>query len=191
MDKTLLQITGSAVPVFIQLCSLVLIYEVVQFLQNFSGMSDFNRTINSVLRECTEIDSQFLFFILSKDGSSSQPPGEISQSLGKIQAAFTSTKGLEVCIYFIRRKNQSLLLQLTDFKQVDSSQQYSKSPKVPVTFYHFQKFPTFLTIIPTNHFLLHSEWKPTLKNSAGRKTAPVTGAPNFRCHWTLQIPPRH
>lgn len=76
MDKTLLQITGSAIPVFIQLCLLVLIYEVVQLLQNFLGMSHFNRTINSMLRGCIEIDGQFLFFILSRDRCNSEPPTE-------------------------------------------------------------------------------------------------------------------
>lgn len=76
MDKTLLQITGSVIPVFIQLCLLVLIYEVVQLLQNFLGMSHFNRIINSMLRGCIEIDGQFLFFILSRDGSNSESPTE-------------------------------------------------------------------------------------------------------------------
>lgn len=32
MDKTLYQITGSVIPVFIQLCLLVLIYDIVQLL---------------------------------------------------------------------------------------------------------------------------------------------------------------
>lgn len=73
-DKSLFQIIGSVIPVFIQLCLLVLIYEVVQLLQNFLGMSHFNRIINSVLRGCIEIDGKFLFFILTRDGHNSQPP---------------------------------------------------------------------------------------------------------------------
>lgn len=76
IGKTLLQAAGSAIPVFIQLCLLVLIYEEVQLLQNFLEMSHFNRTINSMLRGCIEIDGQFLFIILSRDGSGSDPPTE-------------------------------------------------------------------------------------------------------------------
>lgn len=39
-------------------------------------MSHFNQIINSMLRGCIEIDSQFLFFIFSRDGSNSEPPIE-------------------------------------------------------------------------------------------------------------------
>lgn len=76
LGKTLLQVSGSAIPVFIQLCLFVLIYAEVQLLQNFLEMPHFNRTINSMLRGCIEIDGQFLFIILSRDGSSSDPPTE-------------------------------------------------------------------------------------------------------------------
>lgn len=123
MDKTLLQITGSAIPVFIQLCLLVLIYEVVQLLQNFLGMSHFNRTINSMLRGCIEIDGQFLFFILSRDGSNSERPTETLSNFEENSSCihkYQRPRGLHLFIYFIRSKNYSLLLPSTDFKQVVS-----------------------------------------------------------------------
>lgn len=133
MGKTLLQITGSAIPVFIQLCLLVLVYEVVQLLQNFLGMAHFNRSTNSMLRECVEIDGQILFFIFSRDGSNSEPPTETvsnfeenSSCICKLSVPqfFYIYLFMSLVIYllicFTQSKNHSLLLPLTDFRQVIS-----------------------------------------------------------------------
>lgn len=80
-----------------------------------------------MLRGCIEIDGQFLFFILSRDGSSSEPPTETLSNFGENSSwihRFQRQRvfDLFIClfVYFIRSKNQSLLLPLTDFKQVVS-----------------------------------------------------------------------
>lgn len=133
-------------------------------------------------------------------------PLKLSQTLRKIQAAFSSYQ----CPSFLRLfvyvfsylftylfywEQESQPPTALDWLQAGylsshngshlckRSQASSSSPKVPPS--------KTLMIIPTCHFLLHSGWKQTLKISAGRKAGPATSLSNLRHHWTLSLLQMH
>ena len=73
-----------------------------------------------MLRGCIEIDGKFLFFILSRDGSNSEPPNETLSNTEENSSCIRKYQRPSFLHLFIRSKNHSLLLPLTDFKQVVS-----------------------------------------------------------------------